>query len=98
MAIPISYSDIVEEENMPKALGIISGTISKPHSLPGTPQVETEVSNLVIYTLPDDVTIIFRILADGGKDGEVCHEGWVRVGWQGEHRSPVKPHHVPLQE
>lgn len=98
MTLPVSHGDIIKVDKGTKSRINPICPIGNPDCLPRAPEVEAKVANPVAYALANDVAIIALCLADGGKDGEVCHERWRRVGREGDHRLAIKPHGISLQE
>ena len=80
MTAPVRHRDIREKKDLsePRRGIIVSSVVvvavRQPNCLFAAAQVETKITNSVIDSFPDDVSVIPGLLAYGGKDGEVGGE------------------------
>ena len=104
MAFPVCHQNISEEQNLSESGRLVfsdifvSVAICQPNCLPAAAEIETKVANSVIDSFPDDVTVVPRLLADGGKDGEVRGQLRVCRVSQRDDCLAVELHCVPLEE
>ena len=106
MTAPVCHQDIGKEQNFSESrvvvivtsVIIVTVTIRQPDRLFATAEVETKITDSIVESFPDDVAVIPRLLADGGKDGEIRGELGVQGVGQRDDCPTVELHCVLLEE
>ena len=108
MTAPVCHQDIGKEQNFSESrvvvivtvtsIIIVTVAICQPDRLFATAEVESKITDSIVESFPDDVAVIPRLLADGGKDGEVRGELGVQGVCQWDDSPTVELHCVLLEE